>query len=148
MSFHYICPNPDCRRPFISASSKRKYCSVACSSRMSALETEEEIRQYFLSRVTISSDPLACWPWHGSLTDQGYPMAFVRRSKICACHLSYTLFVGPIPNGLEILHDPVLCNNRWCTNYRHLRPGTHKENMNDRHIAGTLYCVARRPTML
>jgi len=45
---------------------------------------------------------------------------------------SYTLQVGPIPAGLNILHS---CNNRRCVEITHLRAGTQKENMKDRDKA-------------
>ena len=138
MRYHYVCLSPRCRKSFTSPSRSRKYCSISCASKETAIQTADAIRAYFLARVTIQDDPLACWPWHGSLTDQGYPMAFVDRGKILATRLSYKLFVGPLRDDQEVLHDPILCNHRWCTNYRHLRPGTHKENMDDRAIAGTL----------
>ena len=33
---------------------------------------------------------------------------------------------GPYPPGLETLH---ICQNAWCINPNHIKPGTHKENM-------------------
>jgi len=43
-----------------------------------------------------------------------------------AHRLSYSLAVGEIPKGLDMMH---LCHNRICINPDHLRPGTRKENV-------------------
>lgn len=45
-----------------------------------------------------------------------------------AYRVSYEAFVGPIPDGVMILHS---CDNDLCVNPDHLRPGTHAENMED-----------------
>ncbi len=44
------------------------------------------------------------------------------------CHrVSYRLFVGPIPDGMDI--DHVVCNNTRCANWAHLKPATRLENL-------------------
>lgn len=40
--------------------------------------------------------------------------------------MSYEVFVGPIPEELELDH---LCNVKVCINPRHLEAVTHEENM-------------------
>lgn len=39
---------------------------------------------------------------------------------------AYELFVGPIPEGLELHHQ---CRNRGCVNPDHLEPATRQENL-------------------
>lgn len=67
-----------------------------------------------------------CWLWKGSLFRLGYGR--VRRNdKIRSAHIvSYELFIGKVPDGLEIDH---LCRVRRCVNPQHLQAVTHKENM-------------------
>ena len=69
--------------------------------------------------------PSGCWHWVGSLNPQGYG-AFGAQGDVYASHrFAYTVFVGPIPEGLTLDH---LCRNTWCVNPEHLEPVTQAEN--------------------
>lgn len=70
--------------------------------------------------------PDDCWRWQGTLTNDGYGLVTVGDKKKLAHRLSYTFFVGPIPDGQEIDH---LCRTRNCVNPAHLEPVTHRENV-------------------
>lgn len=68
---------------------------------------------------------------HWSLTtwrnNKGYCFISVGNRKEKLGHrVAYELFVGPIPDGLELDH---LCRTGWCVNPNHLEPVTHEENM-------------------
>lgn len=79
-----------------------------------------------LRRVEIDAN--GCWVWQGTLQPNGYGMISLggRGDGIGYIHrVSYTLFVGPIPEGLVIDH---LCRNRACCNPEHLEPVTQLEN--------------------
>lgn len=52
-----------------------------------------------------------------------------RRSPQPAHRVAYEVFVGPIPEGLHVLHD---CDNPPCINPSHLRVGTVQDNADDK----------------
>ena len=66
-----------------------------------------------------------CWLWEGSLT-RGYGTTSYEGRGIYVHRLTYTLFVGPIPEGYQIDH---LCRVTRCCNPEHLEPVTHAENL-------------------
>lgn len=89
-------------------------------------------REYLLKRCDQQS-PGGCWLWTGRLTRTGYGNA--TRRNVAAHRASYTVFVGPIPDGLCVLHK---CDVRRCINPDHLFAGTQKENMHDAMRKGRL----------
>lgn len=72
-----------------------------------------------------------CWVWVGHLTKDGYGN-FRMKNYYKAHRVSYTMFVGEIPTGLQIDH---LCRNRACVNPKHLEPVTQRQNI-DRGMSG------------
>lgn len=75
-----------------------------------------------------------CWLWTGATTEAGYGVFWARPLRY-AHVFAYEMFIGPIPEGLELDHK---CRVRNCCNPRHLEPVTHAENTR-RGIAGVLY---------
>ena len=63
-----------------------------------------------------------CWEWKGSKNKDGYGTLH----DVRAHQISYRMFYGDVPEGMEIMH---LCNNPSCVNPTHLSSGSHKENM-------------------
>lgn len=69
-----------------------------------------------------------CWLWTGAMSTGGYGRIMLTRPerRLCNVHrISYEIFVGNIPEGLDIDH---LCRNRACFNPKHLEPVTRSEN--------------------
>ena len=75
-----------------------------------------------------------CWEWTASLQASGYGQIAAPGGGMLRSHrVSYELFVGPILNGLHVLHE---CDNPKCVNPEHLFLGTPKDNMKDKVAKG------------
>ena len=64
---------------------------------------------------------------------KGYGRVRINMTMRIAPRVAYEVWVGPIPQGLYVLHR---CNNPPCINPAHLRAGTAADNMADRVLAG------------
>lgn len=89
----------------------------------------------------VKIDPeTGCWNWQGGSTNDGYGLLGSGRDKNRLAHRrSYGMFIGPIPEGLQIDH---LCKRRSCCNPAHLEAVTTRENM--RRITKT-HCKRGHP---
>lgn len=72
--------------------------------------------------------PRDCWPWLGTIGQNGYGHFNINRVPNMAHRIAYQLLVSPIGKRLIICHD---CDRRDCVNPHHLFMGTHQDNMND-----------------
>lgn len=74
-----------------------------------------------------------CWIWVGGYDINGRPSAYIAppSKKMLAHRRSYELFVGPIPKGMNVLHDCPSGDDIRCVNPDHLWIGTQKENIHD-----------------
>lgn len=75
---------------------------------------------------TMPEPNTGCWLWNGEITLWGYGHLSYAGRKLRAHRVSYELFKGPIPVGLEIDH---LCRVRCCVNPDHLEAVTRSANM-------------------
>lgn len=83
-----------------------------------------KLEEYVLARVDRTGD---CWDWTGSMYSNGYGRVRCAPNSGALVHrVAYTLWVGPIPEGLTIDH---LCRNRRCINPVHLEAVTLTENV-------------------
>lgn len=90
---------------------------------MSFLDSADLAR--FLNKVAFGD---SCWEWQGHMYRCGYGQIKVKRKSWAAHRLSYSHFVGPIPEGLYVCHR---CDNKKCVRPDHLFIGTHQDNMDD-----------------
>lgn len=90
----------------------------------------------FWAKVDKGSDA-ECWEWTASRNSYGYGQLAVvlpsgKRPRL-AHRLSWELHVGPIPEGMCILHR---CDNPPCVNPSHLFIGTKADNYRDMRAKG------------
>lgn len=84
----------------------------------------------FWKCVAVPADPDGCWDSHLKSHSDGYirPDFGDRLGDQQLHRVSYALLVGPIPDGLNVLHT---CDNKRCANPRHLYAGTQRDNARD-----------------
>lgn len=76
-----------------------------------------------------------CLIWTGAFSANGYGTIMVRRENIGAHVAAYREFIGPVPDGLQVLHR---CNEKLCIEPAHLYAGTRSQNTLDSRAAGTI----------
>jgi hypothetical protein len=84
----------------------------------------------FWSRVEKRGED-ECWKWLGSFDKDGYGQMRngVLRIQDRAHKFSARLHFGEIPKGMCVCHA---CDNRWCSNPKHLFFGSALDNQNDK----------------
>lgn len=92
------------------------------------------------------TNPDECWIWQRARSHNGYGLFTLAHHKQVRAHrFAYVIYVGPIPEGrasdksdaaLVIRHR---CHNPLCVNPKHLVPGTHKQNSQDKIDSGRFW---------
>lgn len=87
-----------------------------------------------------------CWLWTASTARGGYgQLGDPERGNVKAHRLSWELHRGPVPDGLQVLHQ---CDQPRCVNPGHLFLGTNVDNHRDkmrknRHAVGAAHGAAK-----
>ena len=89
---------------------------------------EPTLRQLFWANVTYRS---GCWEWDEKRRrPNGYGRFYYKGKTTAAHRLSFELANGPIPPGLDVLHQ---CDNPPCVNPSHLFLGNDRVNSDDKY---------------
>lgn len=89
----------------------------------------------FMSKVDIDH-PSGCWVWTAGTTQNGYGGFRFQGTATGAHRVSWEIHNGPIPDGLQVLHDCPGGDRRGCVNPDHLWLGTNADNMLDKAAKG------------
>lgn len=81
-----------------------------------------------LANGIASAPDGGCWEWTRITNGDGYGQLRVAGRMVYAHRLAYELGIGPIPDGMHILHQ---CDNPRCINPAHLSIGTQSQNMKE-----------------
>jgi hypothetical protein len=85
--------------------------------------TKQTPQHLFYLKVERRGD---CLEWTGYRNPKGYGKFKLNGKVRTATHVVWEWAHGPLPEGRELDHR---CHNHACVRLRHLRPVTHKENM-------------------
>jgi len=82
------------------------------------------LKERLMAKVKVAEN--GCWERTVGVNNLGYSTLRFQGKMYAAHRAAYEVFIGPIPEGLQIDH---LCRNRVCVNPDHLEPVTRRENL-------------------
>lgn len=98
----------------------------------------------FEKLIAMETDECVIWPF--GVFPQGYPCVNIDRQSYMGHRLALERRVGPPPGPkYDAAHAPLICHERRCLNYRHLRWATRAENSADSRVDGTMVVGEAHP---
>lgn len=117
------------KRSVVAKPKHGRFCSHKCHSESVIIPLDDKFFLYVGKKT-----PAGCIEWSGYINPVcGYGYLTTCGRALRAHRVSYELMVGPITDGLFVLHH---CDNRICVNPTHLFLGTQQDNMDDMHSKG------------
>lgn len=92
-----------------------------------------QLAQVYRRFTTKHTRGTGCWVWTGQRNQWGYGRLKVDGRTQYAHRTSWALHIGPIPDGLCVLHH---CDTPACVRPGHLWVGTRQENQTDMRLKG------------
>lgn len=105
----------------LNRTARTKFCTLRCFHDDRTNQRRQRGRELARFVPKYEVDSSGCWNWCARMSPDGYGRFSFKGRLALAHRAAYELFVGPIPEGLEIDH---LCRNRACVNPDHLEPVT------------------------
>lgn len=110
----------------------RKCCSTACKNKFLTGQVRNRIpvedRFWKYVRKTTKT---GCWLWQGTLNEDGYGLISNGERNEGAHRVAWKLTHGPIPQGMQVLHNCPGGDQPACVNPAHLWLGNQADNMAD-----------------
>lgn len=116
------CPNPKCQRKNWESTENKI-----------AGRKNNTIERFTKMIEDCGYNDSECWLYPGTINCYGRGMYKLNGKYWLAHRLSYTVFVGEIPSGLNVCHK---CDTPDCVNPNHLFLGTTQDNVDDRVSKG------------
>ncbi len=98
--------------------------------------SEQRFRERFHQKIEKQE---SCWMWISCLNNWGYGTVSRRGRTVLAHRVSYEISVGPIPQGLLVLHR---CDVPACIRPDHLFLGSAADNSADARKKGRLLLIS------
>jgi hypothetical protein len=85
------------------------------------------------SKVDVRKSENDCWEWQGSRTRGGYGRMKIKGKSYTVTRLAWEMYNNSNLGNLQAMHT---CDNPRCCNPKHIKAGTHQENMDDMAVKG------------
>lgn len=128
-----MCSFPECDRKHVA----RGYCGGhwrqwRLGQKLRKLRVFDSQEDRVLSWLDTSGGPDSCWLFKGGASGKstkkggGYGRISYMGKRAGIHRIAYEIWVGPIPENMEIDH---MCGNSLCANPKHLRPLSKRDNL-------------------